>query len=86
MKIQKAGAPARFPDKATDFSHPVRDSPVLGVPAMIPRSWKSGWRLLFLVAVLAVILWFGYVAFLFDQGMKQSEQQGFPYSLDFSCN
>ncbi len=53
---------------------------------MLPPSWKKGWRLVILLAILAVIVWFGYVAFLFDQSVKQSERHDFHYSLDFSCN
>jgi hypothetical protein len=52
----------------------------------MPGSWKKGLNILVIAVIIAVVAWIGYVAFLLDQGTKQSERHVFHYSIDVSYN
>jgi hypothetical protein len=51
---------------------------------MSSESWKKVVKYLLVAAVIASVVLFCYIVFLFDQSTKQSERHDFHYSIDFS--
>lgn len=53
---------------------------------MVQVSWNKVLIILATAVIIAVIVLFGYFAYLFDQHAKQSERHDFHYSIDLSYN
>lgn len=51
---------------------------------LIPQSWKKTGSLLLIAGLLVIVIFFGWLAFQFNQSVQQSERHNFHYSIDLS--